>query len=164
MLTRAGACALSIITVSLLAGCVTTGEVAADPTARIAAAKQMTQSAESKAIELLPDADVERVEQLQRGTFLSCPNGYQWSGAVTARLKRGVVGSAAQRGLVRSAEAHGFTVSQDRLLTGRPRYELIDSAGVQLLVTVFDGGTVIDIDSASPCIRVPDDFRPPAEY
>ncbi|GGL05736.1 hypothetical protein GCM10009769_24940 [Curtobacterium luteum] len=159
-------CAGALLTVAvlLLGACASNEDLSTDPDTRLAAAKRMTQIAESKAIALLPDEGVARTEQLERGTLLSCSNGYQWSGAVTARLKRGVFGSAAQQDLARSAEAHGFTVSQDRLLTGRPRYELIDSAGVQLLVTVFDGGTVIDIDSASPCIRVPDDFRPPAEY
>lgn len=148
----------------LLAGCAMDSGLPADPEARIAAVKKATQATERKVVNLLSSGDVASVKQIDEGSFLSCSNGYQWSGNIRATLSSGVVGDDAQRDLASSAAKQGFEVSEDRMLRGGRRYELVNKEGARLLVTVWNDGTVLDIDSFSQCFSVPADYDPPRLY
>lgn len=155
---------VAVLALLILTGCAMHNDQPADPDVSIAAAKKITQAAEVKAMRLVPRSDVERVEQLKTGTLLSCSSGWLWSGAIKATLRPGVKGADVQKALAEAAKEHGFTVSRDKLLTGDARYELVDANEVQLLVTVYDNGTLLNVNSASPCISLPDNFRPPADF
>ncbi|UBQ03633.1 MULTISPECIES: hypothetical protein [Curtobacterium] len=149
----------------LLSGCAMKSDLPEDPQQRLEAVKALTQDAENRAVRLLPEGDVEGVRQLDTGTFLRCGGGeYQWSGNVRVQLKPNVVGDDARELLARSAASEGFDVSTDKTSTGKTRNQLLDAEGVQLLVTAQEGGTVIDIDSGSPCFALPDSFGVPREY
>ncbi|MEN0102349.1 MAG: hypothetical protein AAGC90_05425 [Curtobacterium sp.] len=150
--------------VGALAGCAANPVDEGDPMERIAAAKELTQRSERAAMELLPKGDVIDIEQLSEGSFLRCSGGYVWSGNIRASLREGEDGAGAQETLAVRAEERGDDVREDELLSGRRRYSITTDDGVQMLLTVWDHGTVLDIDSASPCIRLPDDFKRPRTY
>lgn len=155
---------VAVVALVILTGCAGHSEQPADPDLSIAAAKKITQAAEAKAMHLVPRSDIERVEQLKSGTLLSCSSGWLWSGAIKATLRPGIKGADVQEALAEVAKEHGFTATRDILLTGDARLELVDANNVQLLVTVYNDGTLLNVDSASPCISLPDDFRPPADF
>ncbi len=148
---------------SALAGCATNTDHG-DPMERLAAAKQLTQRSERAAIELLPKEDVIDIDQLSEGTFLPCSDGYVWSGNIRASLREGMDGGSAQETLAMAAKERGDDVREDMLLSGRRRYTITTDDGVEMLLTVWDHGTVLDIAPASPCIRLPDDFKRPRVY
>ncbi|XIH17605.1 hypothetical protein C1N75_05455 [Curtobacterium sp. SGAir0571] len=149
----------------LLSGCATKVDLPEDPEQRLAAAKNLTQDAERRVVGFLPSSDVQEVRQVETGTLLRCGRGqYLWSGNVRAHLKPGVLGDDSRDLLARKASSEGFGVSSDTTSTGKIREQLVDSRGVQLLATVQDGGSVVDIDSGSPCFALPDDFDVPREY
>jgi hypothetical protein len=149
---------------ALLTGCAVRDELPDDPHTRIAQLKKITQAAEERAIGLLPKSLVTETEQLPTGSFLNCSHGYQWSGGVRVKLKDGADADDVQRDFATAAARHGFEVNQDKVLTGRTRYELVDDQGVQLLVTLHAEKTLINVTSASPCVTLPDDFQPPASF
>lgn len=154
-----------VVSAVLLSGCASKINLPEDPEQRLAAAKNLTQDAGRRAVGFLPSSDVQEVRQIEMGTLLRCGRGqYLWSGNVRARLKPGVRGDDSRVLLARKASSEGFDVSSDTTSTGKVREQLVDSRGVQLLVTVQDGGSVVDIDSGSPCFALPDDFDVPREY
>lgn len=156
---------LSIVAVlALLAGCAVNSDLPQDPADRLAFVKKITQKAEGAAVRLVPEADVQQVRQLDKGTILRCGNQYRWSGNVRIQLVDGVTGNSARDALARGASKSGFKVSTDKLLSGGTRYELIDPEGVQLLVTAWPEGEAIDIDSGSPCFELPKDFDVPRGF
>ncbi len=157
-------CVAIAMIVTLLTGCSMKNELPADPQDRIAAAKRMTQKAESRAIALVPAAKLREVDQFDTGAILSCSSGYQWTGGVRAPLRSGVDGEAVQAALASAASDHGFTVTNDKLLTGKTRYKLVDDTGVELLVTMYKRETLVNITSASPCFSLPEGFHPPSVY
>lgn len=149
---------------TLLSGCAMSDEASADPQKTMANAKSVTQRSETAAIGYLPKADVRDIHQLSEGTFLPCEGGYLWSGNIRATLSDGVSGGEAQEAIAAAAKKRGDDVSEDKLLSGERRYSITTDRQVQLLVTVWEKGTVIDIDSASPCFKLPDDFRRPRTF
>jgi hypothetical protein len=149
---------------AMMSGCAMSHDAPADPQKSMADAKSLTQRSESAAIGYLPKADVRDIKQLSEGTFLQCADGYQWSGNIRATLSDGVNGSKAQETIAVAAKERGDEVEEDKLLSGRRRYSISTDEGVRLLVTVWEQGTVIDIDSASPCFKLPDDFRRPRTF
>jgi len=152
-----------IIVMTLLAGCAMNSDLPKDPDARVAQLKKITQQAESKAIALVPRAEVKEIEQLPTGSFLKCGDGYRWMGGIRAKLENGVDGGETQRALAKSAAHEGYSVTEDKVLTGATRFELVDGKGVQLLVTLYENKTLLNVTSASPCAALPGDYQPPAE-
>lgn len=150
--------------VVLLGGCATKSAVPEDPEDRLTLAKTMTQGAEDTIIELLPESAVENVRQLEEGTILRCGGGYRWTGNVRVELSAGVRAGEVRDDIARDAAGRGFTVDEDKTVTGSKRFELVDARGVQLLLTKWVEGNAIDIDSASPCFALPQDFDVPGEY
>lgn len=148
---------------SALAGCATNTDQG-DPLERLAAAKELTQHSERAAVALLRKEDVIDIDQLSEGTFLPCSDGYVWSGNIRASLREGMDGGTAQETLAMAAKERGDDVREDKLLSGRRRYTITTADGVEMLLTVWEHGTVLDIDSASPCIRLPADFKRPRIY
>lgn len=152
-----------VIVMALLAGCTMNSDLPRDPGARVSQLKKITQQAELKAIALVPRKEVKEVEQLPTGSFLKCGDGYRWMGGIRAKLETGVDGSETQRALAESAAHEGYSVTEDKVLTGATRFELVDGKGVQLLVTLYENKTLVNVTSASPCAALPDDYQPPAE-
>ena len=148
----------------LLGGCAMNDNAARGAQFEITRAKALTQRAELAAVGLLPKSDVKDVKQLSRGTFLRCSDGYQWSGNTRATLSDGVDGAAAQKQLAAAAEKRGDDVSEDTVLTGDKRYSITTGQGVLLLVTVWDEGQAIELNSASPCFNLPADFDKPRTF
>lgn len=155
------AVALSLV---LFSGCASNSDPSEDPQQAMEDAKSVTQQAESAAIGYLPTADVREINQISEGTFLQCDDGYQWSGNIRATLRDGVRVSAAQRAIAGAAEERGADVHEDESLSGGDRFAIDTDEGVRLLVTVWDAGTVIDIDSASPFFRLPASFERPRTF
>ena len=150
--------------VLLLSGCAMASNLPTDPKARIAEAKKITQQAERDVVSLLPEGEVESVDQIQQGSFLSCSGGYQWSGSIRAQLRAGIDAQRAQSRLAEAARARDYKVSDSDLLAGGKQYQVTSNTDVQLFVTVWDAGKAIQIDSASPCFSLPGDFDRPRSY
>jgi hypothetical protein len=148
----------------LLGGCSMNDDAPKSPQVEISRAKALTQRAELAAVGLLPKSDVKDIKQLSKGTFLRCANGYQWSGNTRAALSDGVDGATAQEQLAVAAEKRGDDVSEDNVLTGDKRYSITTAQGVLLLVTVWDGGRALELNSASPCFKLPSDFDRPRTF
>ena len=148
----------------LLGGCAMNDDVPKDPQVEISRAKALTQRAELAAVGLLPKSDVKDIKQLSKGTFLRCSDGYQWSGNTRATLSDGVNGATAQKQLAVAAEKRGDDVREDTVLTGDKRYSITTEQGVLLLVTVWDGGRALELNSASPCFNLPSDFDRPRTF
>lgn len=55
-------------------------------------------------------------------------------------------------------EGKGFDVEQDRTRSCTPRATLTMDSGVFLLVRARNDGTVVNIDSASLCLSLPDEL------
>jgi hypothetical protein len=150
--------------VILLGGCAMNDHAPKNPQVEISRAKALTQRAELAAVRLLPKSDVKDIKQLSKGTFLRCASGYQWSGNTRATLNDGVDGATAQKHLALAAEKGGDDVSEDTVLTGDKRYSITTGQGVLLLVTVWDEGRAIELNSASPCFDLPSDFDKPRTF
>ena len=151
-------------TLVLLSGCAMNDGAPKDAQVEITRAKALTQRAELAAVGLLPKSDVKDVKQLSKGTFLRCSAGYQWSGNTRVRLSDGVDGATAQKQIAGAAEELGDNVSEDTVLTGDKRYSIVTGQGVLLLVTVWDEGRAIELNSASPCFDLPSDFDKPRTF
>lgn len=150
--------------VILLSGCAMNDHAPKNPQVEISRAKALTQRAELAAVRLLPKSDVKDIKQLSKGTFLRCSEGYQWSGNTRAALIDGVDGATAQKQLAVAAEKRGDDVSEDTVLIGDKRYSITTEQGVLLLVTVWDEGRAIELNSASPCFDLPSDFDRPRTF
>ncbi|OII15406.1 hypothetical protein BIU97_14655 [Curtobacterium sp. MCBA15_009] len=149
----------------LLAGCAHADPLPADPDERLAVVKATVQRAELRTIHALPSTQVGSVRQLSTGSFLDCSSGVRWSGNIRATLSEGVDATAAQQRIAETfATRDGYDVSEDPLRRGDVRVQIIDPDGVQLLVTIWDDGTVIDVISGSACFGLPQDFDLPYEY
>jgi hypothetical protein len=151
-------------TLVLLSGCSMKDGAQKHPQGAISRAKALTQRAELAAVRLLPKSDVKDIKQLSKGTFLRCSAGYRWSGNTRARLSDGVDGATAQKQLADAAEKRGDDVSEDTVLAGDKRYSITTDQGVLLLVTVWDEGRAIEVNSASPCFDLPSDFDKPRTF
>lgn len=147
---------------SLTAGCAM--HESRSPEELIREGKQSTLASEAAVIELLPSDSFASDDRSGWGVFLQCSEGYYWAGHVQAPLTTGVDGNGALRSLARAAEDNGFEVRHDILPTGNHRYALTSATGVYLLATLAKKRTVLDIDSFSPCIRLPDDYIPPRRF
>lgn len=152
------------VAVLLMSGCAMASNLPADPRARIAEAKKITQHEERDVVSLLPEREVESVDQIEEGSFLSCSGGYLWSGSIRALLRHGVDAQRAQVRLAEAARAREYNVSDSDLLAGGKQYQLTSNKDVQLFVTVWDAGKAIQIDSASPCFGLPDNYDRPWDY
>ncbi|MCY1694850.1 hypothetical protein [Curtobacterium sp. SL109] len=135
-----------------------------DAQVEISRAKALTQRTELAAVWLLPKSDVKNIKQLSKGTFLRCSAGYQWSGNTRVTLGDGVDGATAQKQIAVAAKKRGDDVSLDTVLAGGKRYSSTTEQGVLLLVTVWDEGRAIEVNSASPCFDPPSDFDKPRTF
>ena len=151
-------------TLVLLSGCAMNDGAPKDAQVEISRAKALTQRAELAAVWLLPKSDVKKIKQLSKGTFLRCSDGHQWSGNTRAMLSDGMHGATAQKQLAVAAEKRGDDVSEDTVLNGDKRYSITTGQGVLLLVTVWDEGQAIELNSASPCFNLPADFDKPRTF
>ena len=79
-------------------------------------------------------------------------------------MSDGVNGATAQKQLAVAAEKRGDDVSEDTVLAGEKRYAITTEQGVLLLVTVWDGGRALELNSASPCFNLPSDFDRPRTF
>lgn len=152
------------LAVLLLAGCANGHQETERPEVRIAQMKRAAQQAETTVAGFVPAEDSTGIEQLEEGSFLSCPGGFVWSGNTKVSLADGVDGKTAQAAIAEQTADEGYGVHRDRLLRGGTRYEIVTPGGVRLLVTVFPSGRLVDIDSFSPCSSFPNDYEPPEVY
>ncbi|WP_144764004.1 hypothetical protein [Curtobacterium sp. 9128] len=153
---------LAVVAVlSLMTGCAMSEQQPKVSPTQLADAKHLTQRSEVQLVDLLPEEDVSGVEQLSEGTVLRCGDGFQWSGRIRATLSDGVNADTAQEQIAEAATSRGDVVSEDRVSTGGRRYSIRTKDEVVLLVTVWDNGTMVNITSASPCFRLPDNSKRP---
>lgn len=155
---------IAIMAALLLTGCAMNPEAQDTPERRLLSAKQATQAAERSLLDLVPANEVESMRQPKDGAVLQCGSKYQWSGNVRIRLAPGTEGVKARDALARAASDHGFSVSKDKMLSGDVRYEMYDDNRVQLIVTVWNDGNDLNVDSGSPCFDLPSDFDVPLNY
>ncbi|KTR51332.1 hypothetical protein [Curtobacterium oceanosedimentum] len=155
---------IAVLAAFLLTACAVSSEGHDPPERRLLSAKDTTRAAERSLLDLVPANEVESVQQPDDGAVLQCGSKYQWSGNVRIGLAPGTRATEARDALARAASDHGFSVSKDEMLSGDVRYEMFDDNRVQLIVTVWNDGSALNVDSGSPCFDLPSDFDVPLNY
>ncbi|WIE66138.1 hypothetical protein DEI99_006280 [Curtobacterium sp. MCLR17_036] len=139
-------------------------ESVGSPEERVADAKRVSQRSERQIVEMLPASAVAGVDQIEEGSFLSCSDGYLWSGNIRATLTRDADAEKLLTDVGKLAGERHYEVNQDKSADGSLQMELVSEQGVQLLATVWDKGKSIDVNSFSACFPMPDDWVPPVRY
>jgi hypothetical protein len=126
-------------------------------------AKHAAQKMEDTIAGLVPDEYVANSEQAPKGTLLSCSkDSYQWSGQTDVYLE----GSPdVDRILDRIADHWkgdpDYTIDRKPATDGRPRVTLVGAHGAVYLVGPTNTQDArLQIWSASPCFRLPEDVYP----
>jgi hypothetical protein len=87
-----------------------------------------------------------------------------WSGNTALRLTVEQDPVELADTIAEKAARRGFSVERDTTPSGTPRVTVTDESGVNVLVGVWKGGTVVDIDSFSMCFSLPEDYVPDPSY
>jgi hypothetical protein len=77
-----------------MTGCAVSQDLPSTPTERVLFVKAQTQAAELRAAGLIRSTERADVEQIDKGTLLSCSGGMQWSGNTRVALRGGAIASA----------------------------------------------------------------------
>ncbi|MDF2991688.1 MAG: phenylalanyl-tRNA synthetase alpha subunit [Microbacterium sp.] len=154
-----------LVLVTVSAGC--SGRVdLVDEEMSLDDAKRLAQNMEREIVQSLPPGLVTAIEQQEKGALLACSRdgARQWAGGLTAT----VVGDPVPEDVI-GAIADRFVVREDFRVSLREDQgdSLVTISGEDQSVWVvryIRSRAELDIDSGSPCIRLPDDVWPGGSY
>jgi hypothetical protein len=129
-------------------------------------AKKLAQEMEREIVQSLPPGVATNITQQEKGTLLSCsPDGArQWAGGLTATI----IGDRTPDDVI-GAIAESFAGRDDLSVSRRENQgdSLVTLYGTDQSVWVvryIRSRAELDVDSGSPCIRLPDDVWPGGSY
>jgi len=160
----AGFGALSLFCL-LLTACVSTG-VTVDEDLGVDDAKALAQKVERDITALLPSSMLADIEQQEKGAFFGCTRdgARQWAGGLTATVvgdpsPGDVIGLIADH--YRNGGDYLVSLRQDQ---GDSIVNIAGAYGSLWIVRYIRDRAELDVDSFSPCIRLPDDVWPGGSY
>ncbi len=149
----------------LLTACVATG-VTVDEDLGVDDAKALAQKLERDITAALPSSMLADIEQQEKGAFLGCTRdgARQWAGGLTATvvgdpLPEDVIGVIADH--YRNSGEYRVGLRQDQ---GDSIVNIAGEHGSLWIVRYVRDRAQLDVDSFSPCIRLPDDVWPGGSY
>lgn len=150
---------------SLLAGCATKEETVSDPTWQDA--KRQTQATELEIATLIPNDQVEAVNQLPEGTLLSCDEKrHQWAGFTNVVLAAGANEAEIVESIIEHFKDDGaYTVEEFTTAGDRQNVQLIAKNGEESYIV--GPGTAegsIEIASGSVCFTLPEGTYPGGKF
>lgn len=156
---------VAIVLAGALTGCSgSTGLV--DEQMSLDDAKSLAQEMEREIVQSLPPGLATNLEQQEKGALLPCSRdgARQWAGGLTANI----VGDPAPEEVI-GVIADSFAGRDDLSVSRRENQGdlLVTLSGVNQSVWVvryIRTRAELDIDSGSPCIRLPDDVWPGGSY
>jgi hypothetical protein len=155
-----------LITASL-AGCSPIKEAdVVDPSLDLYSAKAVAQKAELRFVEALPAKLVKRVDQIRKGSLLSCrgDRNYRWAGGVTVEIAEGSDVEELVHEIAGEFAGQRFTVRDVTLEGGLLVLQLRAEHAESYLIGPTSDGSAIDIDSFSPCFHLQGDESPHSYY
>jgi len=155
---------LAIICVGLI-GCVPSADTVDDELS-VDAAKALAQEVEREISAVLPPSMLTDVKQQEKGAFLSCTRdgARQWAGGLTASVvgdppPEDVIGVIADH--YQGGGNYRVGLRQDH---GDSVLNIAGEHGSLWIVRYIRDRAELDVDSFSPCIRLPDDVWPGGSY
>ena len=150
----------------LLAGCGTDG-VEVENQLTWQEAKRQTQATELEIASMIPEDQVVSIEQLTKGTLLSCDSERRlWAGRTTVVLVAGADVDGIVRVLADAFREGGeYTVKSYTTITDRDKFQLIAQNREETYIVGpgIDRGS-IEIASASPCFTLPEGVYPGGDF
>ena len=164
--------AVLLISVVMLAGCVTGGAKGAvvnsvDKELTLEGAKKAAMAMEREIAAMVPADTVISIDQHQSGVLLSCDGdrAYQWTGQTNVAVASQPNADAIVDAIVdRYKKAEGFTARRETRVDGQPRAHVIGAYGAGYLVGPGVETPAIEISSFSPCFVLPEDMSPGDTY
>lgn len=157
------AVALPMMAFACLAACAPAAEVqVVDASLDLYGAKKVAQTAEMRFVEAIPARLVKNVDQIAKGSLLSCrgDRNYRWAGGVTVELADASDVDELVHEIAEEFAGDRFTIRDVTFEGGLLILKLRAEHAESYLIGPTQDGSAIEVNSFSPCFHLRDDQSP----
>ncbi|WP_148286262.1 hypothetical protein [Curtobacterium sp. B8] len=131
---------------------------------RIALEKENTQAFVNSIYSAVPRDLIAAKRQMPSGSLVSCASGDQWAGHGEMKIADGKTVRQVFDALRSSGSFQDWRLELDTNGEGEPRLSFLGAEGSAVLLSSFDDGTKLQVNSFSRCMVFADDFIPGGSY